>query len=73
MLNILSVLVGLVALLFAIPAFIPLLGWMNWIVIPIALVGAGLGVLSSKKAGRNLNLVVLVVGILRLMLGGGFI
>ena len=72
MLNILSLLIGAVALLFAVPAFIPLLGWMNWLVVPLAIVGAGIGAASSHNAGRNLNLLVIVVGVLRLMLGGGF-
>lgn len=73
MLNILSILIGLVALVFAIPGLIPLLGWINWLMLPIALIGAGVGALSSSNAGRNLNLIVLVVGMLRLMLGGGFV
>ena len=71
MLNILSILVGLGALLLAVPAFLPLLGWANWIVIPIAIVGLALGAMSSSNVGRNLNIVVIVVGVLRLMLGGG--
>ncbi|HEX8555710.1 MAG TPA: hypothetical protein VF695_13465 [Sphingomonas sp.] len=73
MLNILSILVGLIALLFAVPGFIPLLGILNYIAIPIAVVGAGLGALSSKTAGRNFNLIVLIVAVLRLMLGGGLL
>ncbi len=73
MLNIVSVLIGLVALLFAVPGFIPLLGWLNWLVIPVALLGAGIGALSSSNAGRNLNILVLLVGIVRLSIGGGFI
>ena len=72
MLNILSILIGLVALLFAIPGLVPLLGWINWLVLPVALLGAGVGALSSSNTGRNLNILVLVVGIVRLMLGGGF-
>ena len=71
MLNIASILVGIVALLGAVVAFIPLLGWANWLLIPIALVGAGIGALSGRTSGRNFNLVVLVVCFLRLMLGGG--
>jgi hypothetical protein len=71
MLNILSLVVGAVALLLAIPAFIPLLGWANWLVVPIAMVGLALGVLSSKTSGRNLNLVVIVIAVVRLVLGGG--
>jgi hypothetical protein len=73
MLNILSLLIGACALLLAVPAFFPFLGWMNWIVIPIALVGLGLGMVSSSKAGRNLNLAVIVIGVLRLVLGGGLL
>ena len=71
MLNIVSLLIGLVALACAAVAFIPLLGWANWIIIPIAVVGAGVGAMSSSNMGRNLNLFVIVVGIIRLMLGGG--
>jgi len=73
MLNILSLLVGTVALALGILAFFPLLGWAYWLIIPIALVGLGLGVVSSRKSGRNLNLVVIVVGVIRLMLGGGIV
>ena len=73
MLNIVSIIIGLVALLLAIPSFLPLLGWGNWFVVPIALVGAGIGAMSRSNAGRNLCLVVLVVAIQRLMLSGGFI
>jgi hypothetical protein len=73
MLNITSIVIGAVALLLAIFAFIPLLGWANWIIIPIAVVGLALGAMSDKNTGRNLNIVVIVVGVLRLMLGGGLI
>lgn len=72
MLNIVSIFIGLIALILAIPAFIPLLGWANWLVIPIAVVGLALGAMSSSNAGRNLNIVVIAVGVIRLMLGGGF-
>ncbi len=73
MLNVLSIVIGLVALLLAIPSAIPLLGWGNWIVLPIAVIGAGIGALSRSNHGRNFCLVVLVIAILRLMLGGGLI
>ena len=73
MLNIVSILIGLVALLLAIPGLVPLLGWMNWLVIGIGLLGAGIGALSSKTAGRNLNLIVLIVAFIRLSMGGGII
>jgi hypothetical protein len=73
MLNVVSLIIGLVALVFAVIAFIPLLGWANWLIIPLAIVGAVIGMLSASNTGRNLNLFVIVVGILRLMLGGGIL
>lgn len=71
MLNIVSIIVGLIALIFAIPGLIPLLGWMNWLALPIGVVGLVIGALSSKNTGRNLNIIVLVVAVIRLSLGGG--
>lgn len=73
MLNIVSILIGIVALVLAIPSTIPLLGWGNWLVLPIAVLGAGIGALSSSNGGRNFCLVVLVIAILRLWLGGGIL
>ena len=73
MLNLLSILLGVVALVLAIPSAIPFLGWGNWIVLPIAVIGAGLGALSRSNHGRNFCLVVFVIASLRLMLGGGII
>jgi len=73
MLNLFSILIGIVALVLAIPSAIPLLGWGNWFVLPIAMVGVGLGALSRSNSGRNFCLVVFVIAIVRLMLGGGII
>lgn len=73
MLNALSLVVGVVAAVLAVFAFLPLLGWAYWAVVPLALVGALLGFLSERNAGRNLNLVVIAVGLFRLFLGGGVV
>ena len=73
MLNVISLIIGLVALVFAVIAFIPFLGWANWFIIPLAIVGAVIGMLSSSNSGRNLSLFVIVIGIIRLMLGGGIL
>lgn len=73
MLNFVSLIIGVIALVCAAVAFLPLLGWLNWLIIPLALIGAGVGQVSSSNAGRNLNLFVIVVGIVRLMIGGGVI
>ena len=73
MFNLFSLIIGMVALMLAVVAFIPLLGWANWIIIPLAVIGAGLGMMSRGTAGRNLNLFVIVVGVFRLILGGGIL
>lgn len=72
MLNIISIIIGVVALLFAIPAFLPVLALAYYLIIPLAIIGAVIGAASSSNVGRNLNLFVIVVGVLRLMLTGGF-
>ena len=71
MLNIVSIIIGVVALLFAIPAFLPVLALAYYLIIPLAVIGAVVGAASSSNSGRNLNLFVIVVGVLRLMLTGG--
>ena len=73
MFNLVSLIIGFVALILAIVAFLPLLGWANWLIIPVAIVGAVVGMFSSGTAGRNLNLFVIVLGIVRLVLGGGIL
>src|SRR3546814_4497529 len=67
MLNIGSLIIGAIALVLAVFAFIPLLGWANWVIIPFAVIGLALGAMSDKTSGRNLNIVVIVIGVIRLM------
>lgn len=75
MLNLLSILIGLVALPFALIGIIPFpfLPMVNWIALPIAIVGAVVGMLSRSNGGRNFNLVIVLISGLRVMLTGGFI
>ena len=60
--------------------FIPFLGWMNWGVIPVAIVGFILSIIAmatSKKdkgmaiAGLVMCSIAIVVGAFRLFIGGG--
>ncbi|CAN7262972.1 hypothetical protein LJR168_003562 [Pseudoxanthomonas sp. LjRoot168] len=81
--GLISLLWGIVAMILMILALIPLLGAANWLVIPFAAVGAiiaAVGILFTRtgnrgraKAGLVLNGIVIVVGIIRLSLGGGVI
>lgn len=73
MFNLVSVIIGIVALVIAAVGFLPLLGWLNWFVIPLAIIGAAVGFMSRGTAGRNLNVFVIIVGVIRLMLGGGIL
>ncbi|MEE3217045.1 MAG: hypothetical protein VX247_01980 [Pseudomonadota bacterium] len=71
MLNLLYILFGLVSLVIVIPATIPLLGWANWLALPLIVIGVVLGQLSSSDGGRNFCLIVLLIAAVRLTLGGG--
>lgn len=73
MLNVLSLLIGIAAGIVAVFGLIPFIGWANWFVIPVAGVGLLLGLISSRKEGQILNLVVIAVALVRLTLGGGLI
>ena len=73
MLNILSILFGIVSLVIVIPATIPLLGWANWFALPLIVIGIVIGQMSSSNGGRNFNLIVLLIAAIRLSLGGGVI
>jgi hypothetical protein len=71
MLNLLSLAIGVVAIFPVLLALTPLLGWANWFILPLPVVGFLVGALSSHRTGRNLNLALIVVAVLRLMLGHG--
>lgn len=71
MLNALSFLLGIASLIIVIPAQIPLLGWANWVALPVIVLGIVAGALSSKNSGRDFCLIVLLIAGVRLILGGG--
>ncbi len=73
MLNLLSLLVGVVAGVIAFFGLIPFIGWANWFVLPIAGLGLLMGLISRRREGAILNIVVIAVALVRLSLGGGFI
>ena len=74
---------GIASLLAMLLAFIPLLGWGNWLTIPFAVLGlivSGIayGLTSPERRGRAtaglwLNIIAIVIGLMRLSLGGGVI
>ena len=73
MLNLISLAIGAVAIIPLLLALVPFFGWMNWFLLPLPVIGLIVGTLSRGNAGRNLNLIVLIVAIVRLAVGHGFI
>jgi hypothetical protein len=71
--NTASLIIGVIALLLALVAFLPLLGAANWLIVPLAIVGLALGLASEETSGRNLNALVILVGVFRLWLGWGIL
>ena len=81
--GLISLIWGIVAMVWMVLALIPLLGWGNWFMIPFAAVGAiiaAVGILFTRsekrgraKTGLVLNGIAIIVGIVRLGLGGGLL
>ena len=81
MLRVLSLVWGILSILGMLVAFVPCFGWLNWAVIPFALVGlviSGLAYVGSsqdRRGGPIIGLITcstaVVFGIIRLMVGGG--
>ena len=57
--------------------FIPCLGWFNWLNIPLAIIGLIFGIVAMTQgdskgiAGFIICAIVIVLGLVRLVLGGG--
>lgn len=66
-----GVLFALVASILAVVAFIPLLGWLYWLVIPIGILSLIFSAIGNSATGKTLSIIVILVGIFRLMIGGG--
>lgn len=64
---------GILSLFGMVLGLIPLLGWLNWLNIPLAILGLILSIIGKSKGGIIICIVAIFFGILRLMLGGGII
>lgn len=73
MANIISILIGCIALVMAFVGLVPLLGWTNWLILPFAGIGALFGLVSSRNSGLYFCLIVMAICALRLFIGGGII
>ena len=73
MANLISILIGGIALVLSIIGLVPLLGWTNWLILPFAAIGALFGLVSSHASGMYFCLIVMAICIFRLWVGGGII
>ena len=81
--GLISVLWGVVAMIWMVFALIPVIGITNWLLIPFAAIGAiiaaiGIALTAREKRGRAkaglvLNVIVIVVATLRLGMFGGLL
>ena len=78
--GIVSAVWGIVALIAMCIAFLPLLGILNWFVIPFSAIGVVLGFLAlncpsrfGANTGLVCSLVALILSFVRLFIGGGII
>ncbi|MEH6789777.1 hypothetical protein [Parasphingorhabdus sp.] len=73
MFNLISLLIGAIALVLSFIGLVPLLGWTNWLILPFAGIGALFGLISSRTSGMYFCLIVMAICMLRLWIGGGII
>jgi len=75
-----ALIVGILAITGMFFGFIPFLGWMNWGVIPIAIIGFVLSIIAitTAKKGKGMAIaglvmcpIAIIVGAIRLVIGGG--
>ena len=67
----LGAIIGVLSSIGMLIAFIPLLGWLNWLNIPFAILGLIFSVIGKSQGGTVLCGIAILFGLLRLILGGG--
>ena len=68
-----SAILGMVSLILIMLAFIPLLGWLNWVVVPFAVFSLIVSSIAGSRSGKAMCAVAVIAGILRLIYGGGIL
>lgn len=64
-----AVFAGIIALI----AFLPLLGWAYWLIIPMAVIALIFGYLGNSRGSKIVAVIVIIIGIIRLSMGGGIL
>jgi len=69
--KVLGLIFGILSALGMLLALIPFPGWLNWINKPFAIIGLIISALVKSNSGMVLCGIAIILGMLRLMLGGG--
>ncbi len=64
---------GIIAILGMLIGLIPFLGWLNWVTIPLAIIGLLISIAGKSNGSITICVVAIIFGILRLILGGGLL
>lgn len=64
---------GILAMIGMVLGMIPLLGWLNWFNIPLAMLGLLLSIIGKSNGGIVICVVAIFFGLIRLIIGGGLI
>jgi peptidoglycan/LPS O-acetylase OafA/YrhL len=82
LMQIISLILGILVIMGMLVALIPFLGWMNWGVIPLAIAGLIISIIATATAketrgpgiaGIVLCVIAAFIGTIRLFLGGGIL
>ncbi len=81
--QVLALVWGILAFVGFLFALLPCLGALNWVNIPMAIIGVGLSIVAMVKAGEGpkgkavagliLSIVAVAIGAIRLLVGGGVV
>ena len=68
-----GILLGVLACLVMLVGFIPFFGALNWLNIPFAIIGLILSAITRSISGMILCSVAAILGMMRLIIGGGLL
>lgn len=64
---------GILSFIGMILGFIPFLGWLNWFIIPFAIIGLLFSIIGKSRGSQTICIIAIILGILRLIFGGGIL
>ena len=66
-----GLLLAIISVLITCISFLPFLGWGNWVGIPVSIFALLFSAIGGTKSGTIISIIMIVIGIIRLLIGGG--